>query len=334
MNAMRMDKIKIIGVFKVTRADKQTRKIWSEAEDIKLLRLIDNYQDEKIKWNDVGTHLNKTANQCYSRYRQINPTLNKGFWTKEEETHLINLVAKYGRKWASISKIFKTRSGKQIRSHYLNITDPDNLRKPFTREEDDIIIEQFFRVGPKWQIISQHVRGRTGDIIKSRYYNALKSRIENELLNKIINNTGTSNSNNSNKIVNNNNCNNIVKTEVSEQSPQLNDYISKILNNNKKENNKQFNFSSSESIFNVDDNFHSKNNNNLNSFFDKDNIKTNYNSIKNMFSFSSINNNNNCHFQDTLMKSVNSLIITISPNNSKNNHNFNNKYKERGNFFI
>jgi hypothetical protein len=181
-----MFKIKL-GVFKVTRLDEQNNKIWCKEEDFKLLQLISLYGESKIKWNDVAPNFNKSVKQCYSRYRQINPAFNQGFWTKEEEDLLSELFQIYGKKWSSIAKLFKTRSSKQIRSHYLNIKNEGNNRESFTIVEDEIIIAQYLKLGPKWQKISIHLLGRTGDVIKCRFYCSLKKKMEANLLKKAVN---------------------------------------------------------------------------------------------------------------------------------------------------
>jgi hypothetical protein len=41
--------------------------------------------------------------------------MKKGSWKKEEDNLILNLISKYGKKWAKISKIIKNRNGKQIR---------------------------------------------------------------------------------------------------------------------------------------------------------------------------------------------------------------------------
>ena len=178
---------KNIELFKVNKNGKQYRRVWTKEEDSQLLELINTYDNKAIRWIEIATQINKSATQCYSRFRQINPKLNKGFWMKSEEDVLVDLVARYGKKWAKISKILKTRSGKQIRHHYINILDEGIKKKGFTPEEDLKIRELYLKYGPKWQLISKYFNCRTGDIIKSRYYNKIKYSIENDLLKNYIN---------------------------------------------------------------------------------------------------------------------------------------------------
>ena len=136
---------KQIDPFKVNKLTTTPKCTWSPKEDLALLNLIKEYDDNRIKWTEISKSINKTAKQCYSRYRQINPSFTKGIWTKSEEKLLSELVEKHGKKWALIAKIFKTRSGKQIRHHYLNILDTSNKKKGFTTEDDLKIKELFLK---------------------------------------------------------------------------------------------------------------------------------------------------------------------------------------------
>ena len=72
-------------IFKVVKGNNivsytKEKEYWSQAEDTLLLRLIDDNtkKGNKIKWKDITCSFDKCYQQCYSRYRQINPLLNKG----------------------------------------------------------------------------------------------------------------------------------------------------------------------------------------------------------------------------------------------------------------
>ena len=112
--------------------------------------------------------------------------MKKGAWSTVEEDKLVKLIEQYGRKWAKIAKILRFRSGKQVRHHYINVLEPSNKKTCFTVDEDMKIKALYMKIGPKWQEISKHLLGRTGDAIKSRYYNKLRFVIDNEILQNYI----------------------------------------------------------------------------------------------------------------------------------------------------
>jgi len=159
----------------LSSSNEKNQKKWSTEEDQLLLTLIDSYKDKKIKWQDVSSHfMEKSTRQCYSRYRQINPQLNRGAWTPKEDKDLKYYFQKYGKKWSLIAKIIKTRSSKQIRDRYLNCLDDKVSKKSFTDSEDRKILELIYIHGSNWAKIAKEFEGRTGDNIKNRFNWSIK----------------------------------------------------------------------------------------------------------------------------------------------------------------
>jgi len=107
------------------------------------------------------------------------------------------LINEYGKKWAKISKILKTRSGKQIRHHYLNILDKKNKKSKFSLEENNKLINLFNIFGAKWQKISEEFVGRSADNLKCRFNSLRKQKTE-----KIINVLPSNNIRNQNNLLN------------------------------------------------------------------------------------------------------------------------------------
>jgi len=154
-----------------------SQKKWSPFEDKKLISIVESFGSEKIRWLDISRHFFKSSLQCYSRWRQINPKLSKGKWSKDEDEKLIILVKEYGKKWALISRKMKNRSGKQVRDRYINYLDESNMKNRFSPEEDKKIMDLFKIHGAKWSAISKEFIGRSGDAIKNRYYWSIRPSI-------------------------------------------------------------------------------------------------------------------------------------------------------------
>jgi hypothetical protein len=70
------------------------------------------------------------------------------------------------------------RTGKQIRDRYLNSLDPTLKKVKFTNEEDLLIQKLYMKYGSKWTKIALHLEGRSGDMIKNRFYSVLKSQLK------------------------------------------------------------------------------------------------------------------------------------------------------------
>lgn len=150
---------------------------WTEEED---RILIEKAAENKCKnWNAVASCIEgRTAIQCSARFKRIQPGIIKGAWTEKEDKQLLDLYKDYGKNWSLISKSMATRTGKQIRDRFLNGLDKNLIKDKFTPEEDEKIIKHFNVYGSSWCKIAKKIKGRTGDMVKNRFYSSLKKVIQ------------------------------------------------------------------------------------------------------------------------------------------------------------
>ena len=210
------------------------QKKWSKEEDLKLLNLVK--ENNGKKWKEIASHFhNKNPLQCFSRYKRIRPEINKGSWKKEEDSLILNLIEIYGNSWSKISKIIKTRNGKQIRDRYTNVLAPNINKNKFSPEEDILLLNLYQKFGPKWSKIHTYFKDRTTDMIKNRFHSTLKKKFDYN----IINNNNIINSNKNEKennfIINENNNNN--KNDVNNLNNSEINKINNNINNNCNNNN-------------------------------------------------------------------------------------------------
>ena len=213
------------------------QKKWSKEEDLKLLNLVK--ENNGKKWKEIASHFhNKNPLQCFSRYKRIRPEINKGTWKKEEDSLILNLIEIYGNSWSKISKIIKTRNGKQIRDRYTNVLAPNINKNKFSPEEDILLLNLYQKFGPKWSKIHTYFKDRTTDMIKNRFHSTLKKKFEYYHVNNnnIINNNKNENENNFLINENNNNKNDVNNLNNSELN-KINDNINSNVNNNNIKNN-------------------------------------------------------------------------------------------------
>jgi myb proto-oncogene protein len=184
MNTIKQSKI-IFLIKKVRRVQK-----WTSMEDKLLMIISRNYGFKN--WNSIASQFQgRTAIQCCARYKRIRPGGVKGLWTIREDKKVLKFVKEYGRDWGLISKLMVSRTGKQIRDRYLNSLDPGLNKKKFSKDEDEIIMKYYLKFGSKWTKIASFLDGRSGDMVKNRFYTFLKKSAEETKKLKIFNSCET-----------------------------------------------------------------------------------------------------------------------------------------------
>lgn len=161
-------------IFKILKIKKINN--WTEKEDKLLRDLVD---DSKMKnWKEVAEFFpGKSPIQCSSRYRRVKPGILKGYWTKEEDIKLIENFQKFGKNWKLIAKAMHNRTGKQIRDRYLNSLNPELNKKKFNLKEDQLLVSLYNDLGPAWSKICKCFNGRSGDMVKNRFFYLIKKGI-------------------------------------------------------------------------------------------------------------------------------------------------------------
>ncbi|KAK9103365.1 hypothetical protein Sjap_020619 [Stephania japonica] len=104
----------------------------------------------------------------------------KGGWTEEEDIILAKVVNTYrGRNWKKIAEHFPGRSDVQCLHRWQKVLNPDLVKGPWTKEEDDRIIELVGKYGSKkWSVIAQSLPGRIGKQCRERWHNHLNPSIK------------------------------------------------------------------------------------------------------------------------------------------------------------
>ena len=91
-------------------------------------------------------------------------------FSAEEDFLLRSLVARFGDKdWKIIAENMPNRTTKQCRERYKNYLSPNIRNDPWTPEEDQILIQKYNELGPKWSTIASFLDRRSDVNIKNRW---------------------------------------------------------------------------------------------------------------------------------------------------------------------
>mmetsp|Transcript_19825 Transcript_19825/g.34036 ORF Transcript_19825/g.34036 Transcript_19825/m.34036 type:complete len:436 (+) Transcript_19825:218-1525(+) len=100
-----------------------------------------------------------------------NKKLNKVFWTKEEDEKLATIVENYGAKrWELLARTYMPhRNGMQLRSRWTYVINRKDSRRPFTSDEDLLILKEYQEHPGSWSYIARMLYNRTDQEVKHRF---------------------------------------------------------------------------------------------------------------------------------------------------------------------
>ncbi|XP_058878237.1 myb-related protein A-like isoform X3 [Acipenser ruthenus] len=106
--------------------------------------------------------------------------LSKVKWSREEDEKLKRLVDQHGPEaWDLISNYLPKRTDAQCQHRWQKVLNPELVKGPWTKEEDQRVIELVYKYGPKrWSVIAKHLHGRIGKQCRERWHNHLNPEVK------------------------------------------------------------------------------------------------------------------------------------------------------------
>lgn len=100
-----------------------------------------------------------------------------GNFTLEEDRLIAGMIATRKHKsWTDVAKELKGKSACQCRDRWENFLSPAKSIAPWSREEDDILIDLVGKFGTAWAQMTKLLPGRSENCIKNRWFSLLRRK--------------------------------------------------------------------------------------------------------------------------------------------------------------
>ncbi|KAJ7962331.1 MYB family protein [Quillaja saponaria] len=129
---------------------------------------------------DHGIHKSLKSASFRGRIRGPTRRSTKGGWTEDEDELLTFAVKKLnGKNWKRIAENVPGRTDVQCLHRWQKVLNPDLVKGPWAKEEDNLIIKLVEKQGnKKWSEIAKSLPGRIGKQCRERWHNHLNPDIK------------------------------------------------------------------------------------------------------------------------------------------------------------
>uniref|UniRef100_UPI0037E7592F myb-related protein A n=1 Tax=Semicossyphus pulcher TaxID=241346 RepID=UPI0037E7592F len=133
----------------------------------------------KPRSNDEDEELHSTDPESKENSKD-KKTLCKVKWSRDEDEKLKKLVEQHGTdSWKLIANFFPGRTDGQCQHRWQKVLNPELVKGPWTKEEDQKVIDLVHKYGPKrWSVIAKHLQGRIGKQCRERWHNHLNPEVK------------------------------------------------------------------------------------------------------------------------------------------------------------
>uniref|UniRef100_A0A7S2WK44 Uncharacterized protein n=1 Tax=Mucochytrium quahogii TaxID=96639 RepID=A0A7S2WK44_9STRA len=168
---------------KVRKGDEEIIKgAWSPEEDETMKKAVALHGTD---WKAVSTMIKgRTSKQCRDRYKlKLDPAINHGPWTPEEDEKLTELQEQLGRQWTKIAKLMPGRTENSVKSRFASLV--RSRTREWTDDEDMILRSCRERNLSFVEISDRYLTKRSEHAVKKRwerlFMRDLAKKIRNEI---------------------------------------------------------------------------------------------------------------------------------------------------------
>ena len=116
-------------------------------------------QKNSVSNMGVGCGVDKTAKKPKKR----------AFTPQEDQMILALLKQSEGMSWKEIAQYIPGKTTRQCRERYQTYLAPGINQSPWTKEEDEKLVQKYNELGSKWSMIAKFFDGRSANALKNRF---------------------------------------------------------------------------------------------------------------------------------------------------------------------
>ncbi|XP_062920541.1 myb-related protein A isoform X5 [Mobula hypostoma] len=131
--------------------------------------------------DDDDEHLFQDRDYVIPQQKGTKKLCKKVKWIPDEQDEkLKKLVEEHGTEdWNFIASHFHNRTDVQCQHRWQKVLNPELIKGPWTKEEDQKVIELVQKYGPKrWSLIAKYLKGRIGKQCRERWHNHLNPEVK------------------------------------------------------------------------------------------------------------------------------------------------------------
>lgn len=112
---------------------------------------------------------------------RMNVIRQRNRFSVEEDQIILDLINEIGTTdWEMISKLMPGRNKRQVRERWINYLRPDLNKKPWTKEEEELLLKKHIEHGNKWKSLSIFFPNRTEICVKCKYQQLIRQKKKKE----------------------------------------------------------------------------------------------------------------------------------------------------------